>query len=605
MDSIVLVKAVPRTEDVRYDPALGRMVREGSPLVLNPFDQRALRVALELRRPGESVTAISLGPPGTLPLLREARALGVDRAVLLSDPAFAGSDTLVTARALVRAVSGAPHDLVLAGSRSTDSDTGQVPAEVAELLGLPLLSDARSVRRDPVGTGLEVTVDTAVGWESYRASLPLVITVGEKIAKPLRVAPEAVAALPEASVERYDLDRLGLPPTEVGQAGSPTRVGRLAPNPVHRVPEILREGPVEERVRRAVVALERRLPALRPPAAGLPPAPEDRSVQAEVLVLVSGTAGELSSAGLGLVSEVRRSLPGHWPSAVWVGESPSAEVTESVAAAGALAGYAVPGGCPPVSPRALAAVFEAIWAERTGVAAIIAPSSAFGREALGRLAARRALGLVGDATGIAVDSEGELLWSKPAFAGAAIAEIRTITRPALATVPAGLFSPASGPSAGVSAFPWQSLRVPELPSDFAFTGQAVEGTDPAELERLDVLVAVGMGIGGPEGVERLRPTLTRWKAGLVATRRVVDAGWVPRSLQLGITGRSLAPRLAVLLGVSGSVNHMVGWSRAAAILAVNRDEAAPVFRSVDVGVVADLEEALPILTEELSARLRV
>ena len=452
------------------------------------------------------------------------------------------------------------------------------------------------------GTELEVTVDTAVGWEAFRVPLPLVVTVGEKIGKPLRATPEAVAALPEPSVEIYDLAALGLSLAEVGQAGSPTSVSAVAPTGTRRVHRVFREGSVEDRVRQAVEVLGELLPASRPSFAEIPPALEDRPARGEVLVLVTGKNGNLASSSLGLVSELRRALPTHWPSVVWVGEPPSDSATARVVTAGALSGYSILGTGDQVNARAVAGALESVYEERPEAAAIIALSDPFGREAMGRFAARQGLGLVGDATEMRTGPDRQILWSKPSFAGAATAEVRTTTRPTLATIPPGLFPPASESSRG-ERFCWRPVEARKVPSGFYRLGEGVEGPDPADLERRDVLVAVGMGVGGPEGIERLQPMLRRWDAGLVATRRVVDGGWVPRSVQLGLTGRSLAPRLAVLLGVSGSLNHMVGWQRAGAILAVNRDAEARVFAAVDVGIVADVWEALHMLTEEIATRL--
>jgi electron transfer flavoprotein alpha subunit len=599
MDSVVLVKAVPRTEELRFDAERGRMVREGAELVLNPFDQRAVRVALELRRPGESVTVVSLGPPEARSAVRETRALGVDRALLLSDPAFAGSDTLATARTLVRAVSELPHDLVLGGSRTTDSETGQVGAEVAELLDLDLLSDARAIQRDTDGEDLEVTVDTPVGWATYRAHLPLLITVGEKIAKPLRVSPETLAALTEPSVELRDARSLGLAPLDVGAAGSPTVVGMVEAAELTRTPRIFRDGPVAERVRQAVDALA---PLLRAPLSiptSLPPPPVDRSRSHEVFVLVTGPTGDLDPASLGLISEVRRSLAGYWPSAVWVGQPPTEAATFRLSLAGALGGYCFSAPGPRVSPRAVAADLGLLTTERPSVVAVLALSDAFGRESAGRFAARHGLGLVGDATGMRTDPRHGLVWSKPSFGGLAMAEVQVLKRPTLATLRAGTFAPAPEGRRG-EGFGWRAFEGTHRRYELELRTEGIEGPDPVELLRRDVLIAAGMGVGGPEGIERLGPTIRRWHAALVATRKVVDAGWVPRTRQLGLTGRSLAPRLAVLLGVSGSPNHMVGWRRAGAVLAVNRDADAPVFRAVDVGIVGDVEEVVPFLTEELS-----
>ncbi|HYK94103.1 MAG TPA: electron transfer flavoprotein subunit beta, partial [Thermoplasmata archaeon] len=112
----VLVKVVPDLDQLRFDPERKTVVREGNQLYANPFDQRALRVALDLRRPGETVSVLSMGPPAAESVLREALALGADRAVLITDRALAGSDTLVTARVLAHALRRVDHRVVLAGS---------------------------------------------------------------------------------------------------------------------------------------------------------------------------------------------------------------------------------------------------------------------------------------------------------------------------------------------------------------------------------------------------------------------------------------------------------------------------------------------------------
>ena len=313
MDLAVLVKVVPRSESLRYDPATHRVRREGTELLVNPFDQRAVRVALELRRPGETVSVVSLGPPEARAPLAELRALGVDRVLLLSDPVFRGSDTLATARALVAGLGRVGHDVVLAGAWTTDSETGQVGAEVAALLGVPVLSEARAVRRDPEGVGFEVTVDTPVGAASYRVRAPCLLGVGEKIAKPLKVDPAALARLRETAVELVSAAALAIDPALVGVAGSPTVVGKVEEVAPHRAARCFGEGTVAERVRGALEALApllgRPRPAPLPWHEASPPLPE----AAEVPVLVTGRDGDLDPYALGLLTEVRRALPGHWP----------------------------------------------------------------------------------------------------------------------------------------------------------------------------------------------------------------------------------------------------------------------------------------------------
>jgi electron transfer flavoprotein alpha subunit len=603
MDFAVLVKVVPPLEGMRYDPARRTVVREGTELFLNPFDQRALRVALDLRRPGERVTVLSLGPPEARTPLRDARALGADRVVLLSDPRCAGSDTLATSRALVAGLALVGHDVVLAGTWTTDSETGQVGPEVAELLDVPALTGARTIARDESGPGLAVTVDTATGWAAYRASAPLLVTVGEKITKPGKVSAEERARLPESSVEVLSLDDLALPPTSVGFAGSPTTVSSVREVAPNRVPVVFGDGSPAERVDRAVTAL-RSLLARRPETVRERPAPprnplEDR----EVLVLATAPDGAVDRGSLGSVAEVRRALPGYWPSAVWVGRRPSAAETALLGHHGVAHGYFVPVAPAPADPRGTARAFARVLDHRPRAAAAIFPSDPFGREAAGRLAAARSLGLTGDAVQVEVAPSGGLVWTKPSFGGRTLAGIWSRTSPSLATVRPGVWEP-EAPQGLHDDIVWTEYPGVDSPPGPVREAAGTEvGVELPAMDRPDVVVAVGMGVGGPAGVEAVAPWVRRWGAALGATRKVVDAGWVPRQLQVGLTGRSPAPRLGVLLGVGGSANHLVGWRRAGVLLAVNRDPEAPVFHDVDVGIVGALDEVLPELGEPLARLL--
>ncbi|HTP54602.1 MAG TPA: FAD-binding protein [Thermoplasmata archaeon] len=601
MEFVVLAKAVPALDVLEFDPVSRSVRREGAPLFLNPFDARALRVALDLRRPGDRITVLSLGPPAARAPLTEAKAAGADRVVLLSDPRCAGSDTLATATALAAAVRLLRADVILAGAWTTDSETGQLGPELAALLDWPVVSEARALRWGADGGSLEAVVDTETGWAAVRGNPPALISVDEKIAKPPKPSPEAVRALGPSAVDVWSADDLGIEAVRLGARGSRTVVLGVTTAAPTRTPEIFAEGTVAERVRAATERLAQRIGEPPPVPPRLPPAPPHRAADRELLVLASDRTGRFDRSCLGTLVALRRRLPDHWPSALWIGDVPSEEDSRRLAGAGALAGYRVPTADRPVDPGSAAIVAEELVVRRPELAAFLFGAGPFGRTVAGRLAGRRRLGLVGDAIDLAAGPRGELRWFKPSFGGRTIAEIRCTSRPELVTFRGGGFAPLE--DAGPGELGWTVLSVPVAPPAWSpgEAGTELDATDG--LDGRDVVVCVGLGIGGPDGIARLRPTLARWNAALAATRKVVDAGWVPRPLQVGLTGRSLAPRLAVLLGVSGAVNHAVGWRRAGTVLAINRDPGAPVFRDADVGIVGPLEDVLPALVDPVARLL--
>ncbi len=224
MHIIVCIKSV-MTEAPR-----GKMIRTADTCEFNPFDRPALEMAIQLKETfGGAVTVLSMGPPGAEAALREALAVGADRAALLCDPALAGSDTLATATALCAAAQHlAPFDLLLFGARTSDSDTGQVGPQTAVLLDLPMVTGA--VRID--GTRDCLTVERRVDGfqETYEVTLPAALTIHPMAAVQRDPSLGGLAdAFDEMSVETITIGQLGLDPDQVGDAGSPTRVLSMKP----------------------------------------------------------------------------------------------------------------------------------------------------------------------------------------------------------------------------------------------------------------------------------------------------------------------------------------------------------------------------------------
>ena len=185
MNIIVCLKQVPGTTEVKIDPEKNTLIRQGIQSIVNPFDSYALEEGVRLKeRHGGKVTAISMGPPQAADMLRDAISVGADEAVLLSDMAFAGSDTLATAAALGKAIEKIKsYDLIICGRQTIDGDTGQVGPELAENLGIPFIAYVSKI--EEIANG-KMRVQRAVedGYETIETSLPAVITVAKEINVP-------------------------------------------------------------------------------------------------------------------------------------------------------------------------------------------------------------------------------------------------------------------------------------------------------------------------------------------------------------------------------------------------------------------------------------
>lgn len=603
MDVAVVVKQVPAVDAMALT-ADGRLLRADVPLEMNAFCRRALAMGVALASAsGGRCTAVTLGPPAADDVLREAVAGGADDAVHVVDPAFAGSDTLATAQALAATLRRlAPVDLVLAGRSSVDADTGQVPPELAELLGLPFVGAARELTVVDEGRALEIRSERDDGWRRVRVGLPAVVSAAERLTDPVKRPPEARAAVAPHRIRRLAAAELG--PGPWGQDASPTWVGKVRAISVDRVGRRL-TGPVHEQVREAVAFLVARgaLPMAESPVAehagprlvGAVPswhadsahattgqAPLAGRTRPAIAVLVEPGPGAVAREVLGEAAELAVSIGGR---VLAVGPEPGDPATLSSWGADEVVTVS---GC--AVEEDVAAALARQWA--TGPPwAVLAPATAWGREVAGRLAARLGAGLTGDAVGLGV-SEGRLVCAKPALGGQLVAEVTARGVPQMATVRPGVLvrrrprPPEAVPTALVAGAAAGRLEVLQ-------TGR--EDDDVTALAAADAVVCVGQGVP-PGAYPALQPLLTALGAALGGTRKVTDKGWLPRSRQIGVTGHSVAPALLVLLGVGGSANHMVSSRGAGTIVAVNRDPDAAVFGWADVGLVASWEEVVPALT---------
>lgn len=263
MHIVVCIKQVPDTKNVRIDPDTHTLVRQGVESIINPFDLFAVEAALRIKdETGARVTAITMGPPQAADALRETLGLGVDDAVLLSDRAFAGSDTWATSTTLAGAIRKiATADLILCGKQAVDGDTAQVGPEVATLLDIPYATFVRKIEMLDAGH-VKVTRQTDEGSDVWKVPTPCLLTVLKDVGEPRLPSLRNKMRAKKADVPVWGVADLGLDPNSVGLCGSFTQVVRVF-SPPRRGSRVLIEGAVEEQAARLYRTLkEAKVPGL-------------------------------------------------------------------------------------------------------------------------------------------------------------------------------------------------------------------------------------------------------------------------------------------------------------------------------------------------------
>ena len=578
-----LVKQIPKFEVMALGPD-GRLQRDGVELSMNPYCQRALSKGIELAQvTGGQCTVISLGPPAAEDVVRWGVAAGADRGILISDSAFAGSDTLATAKALAEVIQRCgPFDLILVGKNAVDADTGQVGPELAELLGLPFAAAVRSLELRHDGT-LNVGCEHDDAWVEADVPLPAVLSTAERLCRPAKVDDPDKAVVPADKIRTIKSADLGDGPW--GADGSPTRVGETKVLEVKRERRIL-SGGLASQVAEAMALLQGRgafEDAKAPTAAtvGEPVTDPDATIVVLVEPGNTGSARELLGAAVQMAPQIGARVTG-----VLAG-STTDTTPEEYHAWGAdhlcvLEDEVV---------EEDVAQFVASWCRTHSPRCLFAPSTSWGREVASRVAARTGSGLTGDAIALEYE-DGQLVSWKPAFGGRLVAAIRSTSAIQMATVRPGVL-PRPTP---------REARMPSMERHGLEAASRLRVTSRQRNDQLDALamasrvVGVGMGIP-PERYPELDPMLAVLGAELATTRKVTDKGWLPHARQVGITGRSIAPNLYIGVAVSGNFNHTCGIQAAGTVMAINSDPQAAIFEHADIGIVADWADSVPLLVK--------
>lgn len=314
---------------------------------------------------------------------------------------------------------------------------------------------------------------------------------------------------------------------------------------------------------------------------------------AEILVLVDHADGSVKKTTLELLT-LARSLGE--PAAVFVGSGADAAVTQ-LAEYGAVKVYVAEAADLIDHPVAPKAEVLAALAASASPAAVLIPSTAEGKEIAGRLAVKLGSGLITDAVAVAPD----LSCTQSVFGGSVIvkSQVRTGT-PVIAVRPNSV-----APEAGAAAGTREDVAVvlSEAAKKATTISRVAEqkGARP-ELTEAAIVVSGGRGVGSPEGFKVIEDLADSLGAAVGASRAATDAGWYPHQYQVGQTGKTVAPQLYMANGISGAIQHRAGMQTSKTIVVVNKDPEAPIFEIADFGVVGDLFNVVPQLTEEIAKR---
>lgn len=448
-------------------------VRQGRDGEINPFDASAYEAALQVR--GAEITLVSMGPPSVKDFLLRLTRLGAKKAILLTDGAFAGADTLATAYTLSRAIGKLQPDLILCGRQTLEGDTAQTGPMLSAMAQCALITNVLEITK----TEPNLVCQTREEGEQT-AGYPALITVEKKHI--LRLPSIRSRA---GEVEVWDAADIEADVTRCGLSGSPTRVLKTFENKSGK--RKCRFIAKEELGMVVGQALKR--------------APDDR------VGTGSETGGQLENVCI-------------------VGEKPG-EFAETISH--------------DITVLELSdeeTLSRQICERKPN--AVLWGSDTKSRRVAAQVAARLQLGLCADCTRLEVEDH-ELIMYRPALSGSLIAKIRSSTAPAMATV------------------------------------------RTADNGVKDIVVAAGYGV--KDELDKVKEFAAHMDAELAATRKLVDHGYLPYEMQVGLTGKTVSPPVYIAIGVSGAVHHIAGMQRAGTVIAINTDKNAPIFDYADYGIV--------------------
>jgi electron transfer flavoprotein alpha subunit len=625
LNFIVLLKQVPDITSIPPDAwnhETGTLKRSVLDNMLNQFDLHALSAAIKLREHSGGtgrIVCLTMGIRSAAEVLLEAMARGADEGIILNDSAFAGADTPATATALTAAIKKIERErfgsdsqyLILGGMQSTDGDTAQVPAQIAQALGIDLIAYVCGIEyATPV-----VFSRIAADGRQQRVQLtryPAVITLTDCTLPPYATLESTRRVRTSAEpVTVWGLPDLAIDARLVGAKGSWTQVVHIF-SPSQEVRNCL----FADEPAQLLELLEQKLKdaSRQSTAVVAGPAPEHPAYKGEVFVYAEMQDGQPAAVVSELTGQARL-LAGS------LGEKVGVVITAAVSEAltnqffewGADKVYLVNDGNIDSDDSVANASAIADVILKFVPQIVLFGATPQGRQLAPRVAYAASCGLTADCTQLAIDThagrQGILLQTRPALGGNIMATIISKdSRSQMATVRPGVFPGPAGESGRRGKMVRHVCKVTTGGIKVLSKGLPLAGN---ELASAHIIVSGGAGLRGASTfaayLQPLAASLEKrfsLKAAVGASRRAVEHSYATRQMQVGQTGQTVSPDIYVAIGISGAVQHISAIQRSKVIVAVNSDAAAPIFKTADIGVIGKAEVVLPQLLSILGANAK-
>jgi electron transfer flavoprotein alpha subunit len=628
LDYIVLVKSVPDVAkgvpDYAMNKETGILERSRLKSILNPYDANALEFVLQMRGYrrekyndcGRAIV-LSMGPEKTKGMLKEILKYDVEEAVHLCDKRFAGADTYATSYALAQAIKNVQKEysldeyVVVCGKQSLDGDTAQVPPQIAEELGIPLICYAIDFRFD--GDKLEIDREGPSSIETVTPlSYPCLLTVTNS--KKLRLPTmKGILQADRKNVVTLGVDDVDCDIGRLGLEGSKTRVVKVYTPKINKkeccyvnqgidfddfviqIKDRFNDNSTKVNPQKKQISYNK-----------------DTSCQGDVCVFVEQNQGRIEPVSIELMGNGKKLADslGVKLCAVLLGHDVK-YIGQKLIEAGADIVYLAENKIFKQYKSKPYAKALSDFVESYSPQIMLFGATIIGRELAPRVSYATKSGLTADCTELKIDDyhgkgftlKGILVQTRPALGGNVIANIISTnnSKCQMATVRPGVMDK---PNLNLSRQGEIINYVPKVEDgaiDISIFDVRPGQEKPIDLDSAKVVVCGGRGLGSREGFEKyvsplvevLKSYLGIDDVAMASTRAVTDSGWLKADYQVGQTGKTIKPKLYIGIGVSGAIQHKEGMKKADTIVVINNDINAPMFQVADYGFVGDFKEIVP------------